>query len=463
MVKLLEHKCTKDRIRLMITLLFNLMTLCLPSASLFSQSALGKQLELPDFHHRQSEQQSIWVNSLPTSTRLNWRFKTNGQLVSSPILYKGILYVGSNDGHLYALNGKTGRLNWKFKTGGAVSSSPATDGKYVYFGSMDGYYYALDLQGKIVWKFATAGEKRIGAKGYGGMQPDSMYMEDLWDYFLSSPIVQKIKDTTYVFFGSSDANLYCVNAATGQLKWHYKTKGPIHTTPVIANGVLYFGGWDTYLYALNVNTGQLLWQFKTGDKPFMRGIQSSPVVSNGMVYFGARDAHVYALNAQNGHLIWAHPTANSWVLTTVAVGDSLVFAGTSDTYLLLALDKDTGEEKWHFKSRGYVYSSPVIAGEQVVFGDYTGNLYVVDIRSNGKKFIKYPTPSRQNSAGTILNMDTLDFKFAANGADLYLYKTNQKVMESFDQLGGIVCSVLLHNRKVYFGANDGYIYSVELK
>lgn len=60
---------------------------------------------------------------------VKWKFKT-GRVVeawfSSPSVSGGVIYFGSDDGYLYALNAQTGELKWKFKTGGAGALSGAT-------------------------------------------------------------------------------------------------------------------------------------------------------------------------------------------------------------------------------------------------------------------------------------------------------------------------------------------------
>jgi len=48
-----------------------------------------------------------------------------GLVNSSPVMANGVVYVGSYDGNVYALNARTGALLWKYTTGGAVESSPA--------------------------------------------------------------------------------------------------------------------------------------------------------------------------------------------------------------------------------------------------------------------------------------------------------------------------------------------------
>ncbi len=55
----------------------------------------------------------------------------------------GIVYFGSYDRHLYAVDIKTGQEKWRFKTGAGIPSSPAISGGIVYFGSSDGHLYAV--------------------------------------------------------------------------------------------------------------------------------------------------------------------------------------------------------------------------------------------------------------------------------------------------------------------------------
>ena len=72
-----------------------------------------------------------------------WQFKTWAFVYSSPAVADGVVYFGSHDGHLYAVDTQTGQAKWKFKTGGAVYSSPAVADGVVYFGSNDGHLYAV--------------------------------------------------------------------------------------------------------------------------------------------------------------------------------------------------------------------------------------------------------------------------------------------------------------------------------
>ena len=73
---------------------------------------------------------------------VKWKFKTERVIeawFSSPAASDDIVYFGSDDSYLYALNAPTGELKWKLKTGDVVYSSPAIADGAVYVGSHDSY------------------------------------------------------------------------------------------------------------------------------------------------------------------------------------------------------------------------------------------------------------------------------------------------------------------------------------
>lgn len=394
---------------------------------------------------------------------IKWKFKTGGKIFSSPAVMNGLVLVGSEDKNLYAIDLQTGKQKWKFATGGAVHSSPAVYGTNVYVGSFDGFYSININTGKQNWKFKTGGEKHIGDTSYWGMKPSGVYMDDLWDCFLSSPVVYKMDDVLTVYFGSSDGNLYAVDAENGSLLWAFKTNGIIHSSPTLYHGNIYIGSWDTYMYALDAKTGKEKWKFKTGNQTAMTGIQASATVQNGIVYFGARDAHFYALDADNGNIIWKYDAENSWIISSAIIKNETIYVGTSDTYLLLGLDVKTGKENFRFKANGYVFGSPAIAGNTVYVGDFTGNIFSIDINDPTKKIIPFSTEARKEYASTILKNDTLNFMYAAKNTDLNLYAANKKVMEDFYKLGSVVSSPVIKKNMLYAGSADGYLYALTLK
>ena len=442
--------------------ILTLLILCFANTLANAQKKVGRPMV--SFHLQNRENDNSGIPKYMPLGNTKWKFKTGGKVFSSPAVINGIVLIGSEDKNLYAIDIKTGTQKWKFTTGGPVYSSPAVYDNTIYFGSFDGYYYALDFTtGKQKWKFKTGGEKQNGDTSYWGMKPVGMYMKDLWDFFLSSPIVDKSGEDVNVYFGSSDGNLYAVNAKDGSVKWKFNTNGSIHSSPTLYNGIIYIGSWNTYLYAINAKTGKEQWKFKTGEQVAMAGILASATVENGVVYFGARDAHLYALKADNGSLLWKYDAQGSWIISSAAVEEKVLYVGTSDSYLLLALDTKTGKEKYRVKTNGYVFGSPAIVAGTAYFGDFTGKMYALDLASMGKRWNSFSTEARNKNAISVLKNDTLNFTYSAKGDDLSFYAVNKKIMDDFFQLGSIVSSPAVKDGVIYFGSADGYLYALNLK
>jgi outer membrane protein assembly factor BamB len=62
---------------------------------------------------------------------------------SSPAVAGDTVYVGSEDGYLYAVDAASGEKLWQFATGDKITSSPTVADGTVYIGSHDGKMYAI--------------------------------------------------------------------------------------------------------------------------------------------------------------------------------------------------------------------------------------------------------------------------------------------------------------------------------
>ena len=80
----------------------------------------------------------IWFFISPYSNR-----QLTGYMYSSPAVVGNIVYYGSVDSYVFALNAYTGSMVWAYQTGGFLFSSPAIANGVLYIGSYDGYVYAL--------------------------------------------------------------------------------------------------------------------------------------------------------------------------------------------------------------------------------------------------------------------------------------------------------------------------------
>jgi outer membrane protein assembly factor BamB len=75
-----------------------------------------------------------------------WRFETRSLVSSSPAVVDGVVYFGSWDSVMYALDIETGELLWSYKARSAISSGPAVVDGMVYMTSWDASVYAFGIE-----------------------------------------------------------------------------------------------------------------------------------------------------------------------------------------------------------------------------------------------------------------------------------------------------------------------------
>jgi outer membrane protein assembly factor BamB len=295
----------------------------------------------PMFRHDQAHTGATTEIMTTASLTLRWNYTTGYWVHSSPAVSGGIVYVGSLDGNVYALNASTGAFKWSYTTGDYVYSSPAVSGGRVYVGSADNMVYALNAStGAKIWNYTT-----------GGMVS-------------SSPAVSGGR----VYVGSDDSKVYALNASTGAFKWSYTTGDSVESSPAVSGGIVYVGSRDNMVYGLNASTGAKIWNYTTGN-----GVWSSPAVSGGIVYVGSDDHNVYALNASTGAFKWSYTTGD-YVYSSPAVSGGIVYVGSLDGNVY-ALNASTGAFKWSYTTGDQVQSSPAVSGGFVYVGSYDGKVY----------------------------------------------------------------------------------------
>jgi outer membrane protein assembly factor BamB len=102
--------------------------------------------------------QAVCLNEVDGTER--WAVSINGNSTSTPAVHNGNVFIGSDDGNVYALDAMTGGTVWSYATGGPVWAAPAVaDGK-VFVGSLDHIFYALDeTDGSLVWSYNTGASR----------------------------------------------------------------------------------------------------------------------------------------------------------------------------------------------------------------------------------------------------------------------------------------------------------------
>jgi len=299
---------------------------------------------------------------------LIWRYETGGWVDSSPTIYNGRLYVGSDDNYIYCLSAESGELIWRYKTGDWVYSSPTIDNGRLYVGSHDGYIYCLSADsGELIWRYKTG------------------------DYVFSSPTIYNGR----LYVGSRDNYIYCLSAESGELIWRYKTGGIVESSPTIYNGRLYVGSWDNYIYCLSAESGDLIWRYETGGS-----VGSSPTIYNGRLYVGSGDNYIYCLSADSGELIWRYKTG-SYVSSSPTIYNGRLYVGSLDNYIY-CLSENSGDLIWRYETGAEVFSSPTIYNGRLYVGSWDNYIYCLSAES-GDLIWRYKTGGSVGSSPTIYN------------------------------------------------------------
>jgi len=154
----------------------------------------------------------------------------------------------------------------------------------------------------------------------------------------------------YVVVGSTDRNIYCVKE--GRLVWKYETTRPVVAAPLIRNGVVYIGGGDGHFRALDVATGKVRWDFD----PVKSFVVDRPLVYEGRIYFGCWGNDFYALEEATGKLVWKWNNGSTNRMFSPAAcypvaAHGRVFIVAPDNYMT-ALDAMDGKVLWRKRAPG---------------------------------------------------------------------------------------------------------------
>jgi len=156
------------------------------------------------------------------------------------------------------------------------------------------------------------------------------------------------------------------------LKWECATQDAVVSSPAVIGGFVYAGSRDGSLYCVDEKTGVMQWKLATRDR-----IESSPAVADGLVAIGSHDGFVYAADARTGARRW-RTRVGSAVRAACTVAENLLLAGTRDGRLV-ALHWPGGKPAWQFAAQAEVYASPAVADETIVFGAWDRRIRALDL------------------------------------------------------------------------------------
>jgi outer membrane protein assembly factor BamB len=248
-------------------------------------------------------------------------------LESSPAVANGVVYVGAFDGKLHAFDADgcgaaTCNPLWTGQTGGTIESTPTVSHNIVFIGSDDGKLYAFPAAG--------CGQATCSALWTGSLGNSS-------PVFFSSPAISG----SLVFIGGQHALGAFKAAGCGQATCQPVWKAVdnlefFNGSPAVAKGRVYIGLENGLAVYAAAGCGQstcspLFTLFGSGEQA---AVISSPTVANGVVYAGRNTGQVLAWGAtcssQVCNEIWSGTINDQLVTSSPTVVNGKLYIGSAD-------------------------------------------------------------------------------------------------------------------------------------
>jgi outer membrane protein assembly factor BamB len=287
----------------------------------FSTGGKGTNLTVMD----ERDGRIVWTKDVPT-------FR------SSPTVANGIIYVGTLNGEIWALNGSSGENVWKYNIYGYGEplGTPQVADDRVFFNNRDGWLFCANAtNGDFLWKYETR-LAEVARLAVADGRVFTMYscLNDtdgtlLWEYenkpvgigyYRSTPTV----DDGRVFL-SIGPSLHAVDEFNGSLRWKFDTEQGTSDVAVAYDSV--FVSSSGCLYSLNETNGHVNWSFNT--TALVENSPSVPSVADGKVLVIA-GSHCFCLNATDGSLVWRFSPAPFSRPPSLAIADGMVFLSGSE-------------------------------------------------------------------------------------------------------------------------------------
>jgi len=310
-----------------------------------------------------------------------WQFtEAEGEITTTPAVGDGLVYVGDQDGFVYAVDVETGEQQWRFETQGQVTAPAVFDGT-VYVASGDGALHAID---------ATE-----------GLSVD----QDAWPVSVGSSLesapavataAQSGRSEPTVFVGNESGQVTAVDAETGVTSWtrSIENAARVPTAPAVLDGTVYVGSQGVggpqsgYLHALDAESGGEIWEFDTNGPVF-----GSPAVAGETVYVGSRSGLLFGVGTANGTEQWSYD-AGQQIQSAPAVADGTVYVGSLSS-AVIGVDATSGDEDWTFETNQQVISNPAIADGALFVGSQDSFFYRLEAGAEGGA--PNPTPASGDS------------------------------------------------------------------
>lgn len=259
-----------------------------------------------------------------------WHVEAQDLIIGAPTYADGMVYFGSSDGKLRAVDVEAKRENvrFSFQIEEAIWASPLVADGRVYVPAMDHHVYGLDAEtGEILWKTQVGG----------------------------AMAAQPILEDGILYVGTFDGQVYAIEADSGALVegFDFQAGNWIWSEPLMSGGQLYVTSLDGKLYALDPASGDVIppYPYDSGEIDGKANVlRAGPAKAGGFIVVATESGYVIAVENTQRRWSWPSGTPASSVLTTPVVAGDTVYFVLMDGQVQ-ALEAETGlvVPGWPFK------------------------------------------------------------------------------------------------------------------
>jgi len=303
----------------------------------------------------------VWKVDLSNVDKNNSFFDSSKPALISggPAVGINKIFLGSENGEIFALNEEDGSLAWQGKLKGEIIAKPGIDSGVLVVNSASGILKAFNAtNGEELWSI----EQDIPALTLRG---------------ISSPAVA----SGGVIVGSADGSVSVYLLDSGQQGWTAEVGEATGSTelervididspPLIFGDKVYIVSARGNLVALDIRSGRILWKRQYSS---FREL----AISGNNIYLTDVKGHIYAIDRLDGLEKWSQlALTNRDVTGPAAVGDYVV-VGDFEGYLHW-LDRDSGEiVARHIVDSSGLHSTPTVVNDVLYIQSRDGDLQAI--------------------------------------------------------------------------------------
>ena len=246
------------------------------------------------------------------------------------------------------------------------------------------------------------------------------------------------------------------------LLWNFKSDARTSSSPVVANGVAYWSDRRGHVRGVNVAGKQVF------DYDFQTAVEATPMIHDSILYIGRIDGMMSAVSLSRKDTLWNYETMGQLSASANSVnfeGRQAVVFGSYD-YYLYCLDSATGKEINRFESGYYINGAVALWQQYVIFGGCDAWLRIIDCQTGvaaDSLLLDNYIPASPAIMGDFCYVGD----YSGNIYELQLekgkIKHHQKIMEAIADDAAFVSVPAISPENLFLLTSDQHLYCISRK